>query len=324
MAGRTHLSRGGGGGLPVGGEGALSAVTDGPSLVLLTGASIEFTPSPFGVVGIGSGTEYPYCGTGGDLNSRILTPAQMLLTGAGANSGLAMSAGNTYYVYVSDSLATYAPLEVRASDSSPSRGAGTDGVYYLATSGNGAHWRFLGVVRYYGDSTFKDEPSNRGIRNYYHRRYKPLYVCPGYADGNTETTYTADIPAGGAWNQIHASAAVTWVDYGIGSYAEPDDGVELGAHVAGNTGTNTLQVGIAIGSEILCASQRFAAGVDFDTHLGRNVRVVDGLSIATFYTAKLMGMRLVGANDVTIIADWERNGATKDPPCTILYGGIWG
>ena len=62
-----------------------------------------------------------------------------LIDANGDNTGSASISDNTlYYVYISNSLATYGALTLRASTSSPTNG-------YLNTSGNAANWRFVGV-----------------------------------------------------------------------------------------------------------------------------------------------------------------------------------
>lgn len=62
-----------------------------------------------------------------------------LITAIGADAGSGPSASTLYYAYVSNSQASFAPSDLRLSATAPTAG-------YLAGSGNGAHWRFVGAV----------------------------------------------------------------------------------------------------------------------------------------------------------------------------------
>jgi hypothetical protein len=67
----------------------------------------------------------------------LLTTANRI-TAAGADAGAAMAANTSYYVYASNSQATFAPSSVRGSATAP-----TDG--YLG-AGNAINWRHVGWV----------------------------------------------------------------------------------------------------------------------------------------------------------------------------------
>jgi len=62
-----------------------------------------------------------------------------LIASDGTDASASPSASTLYYAYMSNSQASYAASSLRLSATAP-----TDG--YLASSGNGAHWRFVGAV----------------------------------------------------------------------------------------------------------------------------------------------------------------------------------
>lgn len=63
-----------------------------------------------------------------------------LISVTGADTGLLPFASTLYYVYISNSQATFAPLSLRLSATSPTNG-------YLDNSGNANNWRWVGAVK---------------------------------------------------------------------------------------------------------------------------------------------------------------------------------
>lgn len=82
-----------------------------------------------------------------------LAPTENLINSTGGDAGAAMTASTTYYVYRSNSGATTFPNDLRASSTAP---ADYRGDKYLAASGNGANWRFVGMVRTNASTQFTD------------------------------------------------------------------------------------------------------------------------------------------------------------------------
>lgn len=94
----------------------------------------------------------------------------------GADAGASLSVDTTYYVYISNSQASFAPNDLRLSTVAPSLVAG---VKYLGTSGNALNWRFVGWVRTFsnaGTPNFVDSVTKRFVINYYNRRSLMLFV----------------------------------------------------------------------------------------------------------------------------------------------------
>ncbi len=131
-----------------------------------------------------------------------LNSTDNLLSSDGTNSGGSMAASTLYYVYVSNANASYAPSSLRASATQYTT---LNGVRYLAASGNGANWRFVGWVRTNSSTQFADSETQRFVINYYNRLDKMLFVCPAYANDNAVTSYTAS----GNWAKAHSGTDST-------------------------------------------------------------------------------------------------------------------
>lgn len=113
--------------------------------------------------------QYVQIGAGKSL---VSTTTTLLSTNAGALNG-AMAANTTYCIYISNAAASPAPSEIRASAISPVL---YNGVKYLNTTGNGAHWRFLGWARTNASNVFENNDGKRFVINYYNRRALRLSV----------------------------------------------------------------------------------------------------------------------------------------------------
>lgn len=70
---------------------------------------------------------------------KTYSTSETLLSGTGTNTLATPSALTKYYVYLSNSVASYAPSSLRLSSINHTSG-------YLAASGNGANWRYVGLV----------------------------------------------------------------------------------------------------------------------------------------------------------------------------------
>ncbi|TXH54516.1 MAG: hypothetical protein E6Q97_10825 [Desulfurellales bacterium] len=82
-----------------------------------------------------------------------LAPTDNLISSSGTDAGAAMAANTTYYVYRSNSTASFAASDLRASATAPTNFRGDK---YLATSGNGAKWRYVGMLRTNGSTQFSN------------------------------------------------------------------------------------------------------------------------------------------------------------------------
>ena len=146
-----------------------------------------------------------------------LNTTDNLVTSTGADSGGAMAASTLYYVYLSNSNASPFATQLRASTTAPTA---FNGIRYLGTSGNAANWRFIGYVRTDANTNFQDSDTQRFVVNYYNRIQKRLFLCPGYTNASTDTTWA--IPS--SWTRWNASAS-PMVEF----LSNGEDHVEVGA-----------------------------------------------------------------------------------------------
>lgn len=236
----------------------------------------------------------------------------------GADAGAALAASTLYYVYISNSLASFAPSDLRASLTAPN----TD--LYLGGTGNAANWRFVGWVRTNASTQFEDNTTNRLVVNYFNRVKRPLLANPGYVDDNADTSY--------------ALASATWValNGGTGSrvsfISNGEDSVTLGYDA-----TVELDVGGGSSSANAC----IAVGVDTTSNPDRASKVASANSSTTnqysvtgtfdtslstgYHVADIIGYAVTvgGGSSVSILADFARGGASADPMGTRLEGAVW-
>jgi hypothetical protein len=236
-----------------------------------------------------------------------------LITAAGADSGGAPAVTTLYYAYVSNLLATYAPGTLRLSATAPSL---LNGIKVLATSGNGADWRFVGWVRTIsngGTANFADSLTQRLVVNYYNRLRKDFFICPAYADDNANTTYQI---VSATYVDVHSGNIVGFISNG-------EDAVEASfiANIdlaAGNSG------GIGIGIDSSTNPDTASLLVDAQAALMIDVVTVTlhKLPAEGYHTLAMLGTSLSAITSCTFFADFARNGATVDPPATYLSGTV--
>lgn len=238
-----------------------------------------------------------------------------LISATGTDSGGAMAASTLYYVYASNSSASFAPSDLRASATAPTRGttAGTSrlGIYYLADSGNGANWRFVGWVRTDGSTNFVDTTTDRLIVNYYNRLDLSILLQPGYVDDNATTSYTL---ASGTYVALNGGTGAT------ASYiANGEDAVT--AYMAGSADPAAGQsINYGIGDNATTTAYGATLGnVTVRTHAA-----IPFISIPAvgYRTLSLIGS--VSGGTTTIYADTDRDGGTTDPRATYLQGTVMG
>jgi hypothetical protein len=238
-----------------------------------------------------------------------------LIAADGTDSGGAPAVDTLYYCYVSNSKASFAPLGIRMSATAPSL---FNGVKYLATTGNGANWRFVGWVRTIsnaGTVNYADSLTQRLVINYYNRRRLSLETTPGYVDDNTNTTYTL------------ASATYIALNGGTGSQlafiSNGEDATlySLQATVANNGIGNRMFIGVGEDSTSQASTTQTGdasvAGSNIGLNITRKTILAEGYRL-------LNALGRIGAGTNTYIADVTRGGGATDPPCTTLSAEIMG
>lgn len=312
----THLSNLGSGGIP-GGAAAAVAQLFGARLALVTSTSINLAALTSSYVAIGQGTEYI------DVTTiATLTTLKTLIGATGLNTAAApavpvVGTPVRYYAYVSDSQASYAPLELRLSATAPTRDA--NGTYYL-TGANGLHWRFCGYVGIWNDgggggglAEFRDSVTTRGIANYYNRLNLHCLLNPGYTDDNADTTLN-----------------ITATAYGVS-----------GALVNGGTGDTFEFVGNGEDAPWFHMAGRCdnvnggSVGIGYDSFQPQVTGYIPGvasnfglpftpIAAATADVHKIYMMAVKDTTTMLWYADSRRYGATKDNPTGVLKGIVQG
>ncbi len=229
-----------------------------------------------------------------------------MISSTGTNTATAPSVNTLYYAYVSNSLASFAPLQLRLSATAPSL---LNGVKYLDTTGNAKHWRFVGYVYAYDNASavnFKDSTTDRGISNYYNRQLKPIgFICPGYSNGGTATTYDRVTGGAGNWAKSNSGTGTTAT-----LVANGEDTVTINFQVSATvTPGQTAAVGVAIDGTDPVVAALFgdaASGID---SAGGSKTVVPA---AGYHTLDMVDA-VDSAGTLHIFADFTRFGASVDP-----------
>lgn len=237
----------------------------------------------------------------------VLDNSDTTIDASGIDTTSIPAASTLHYAYLSNALATDAPLEIRLSETAPSL---LDGVYYLGTSGNAQNWRFAGWVYVNASQEFTDHETARHVVNYYHRVPKRLFTCPEYADDNADTTYAINLAAFAPING-GTGDSLTWISTG-------EDATELSAHLRLSAASGTaVMVGPGFDSS---ADPAVTAAL---RSIGQTATAVEARTLATgLRTGYLLCCTQTTAN--TVLADHARFGAAADPAATYLVGWCMG
>lgn len=249
--------------------------------------------------------EYIDPGSGG----LALVTTDNLLSSTGTDSGGAMGTNTLYYVYVSNSSASFAPGDLRASATAPSL---LNGVKYLATSANGANWRFVGWVRTNGSTQFLDNVTDRRVVNYYNRERKDILICPAYSDGASATSYTTtsttlvQANAGTGCTASFISNGEDAVDYGV-----------FGAIAVSTAGRGYIGVGedSTTTASVLGMMDEPAGGLVFTAGAGKSSTFAEG-----YHTLDMLIATQAGT--ATYYADFGRLGGSADIRTTYLKATV--
>jgi hypothetical protein len=244
------------------------------------------------------------CDTGNDL-----------IDNAGADTGLAPATLARTYAYVSNSSATSNPNSLRLSSSAP---VSYGGFRYLNSSGNGTNWRFVGWVGTLGSPSvsFRDDATARLIVNAYNRIRKSLFLCPGYNDNNTDTTYTT---TNATWTGIGVTASITDT---VAFVSDGENAVEFQASISPHTSAANWRAGIGINTTIATARTTILGSCSLRTALANQSSSCSYGAVYSsgFYFASLSSYTTGAA--CVVHADFARNGSTADPFATYLQGSV--
>lgn len=320
MPGRVRAGAGGGGG---GGDTTATYLTLSSSATLTNEVIVR---EPFAArMQVDSGTQISlqrYAGALVVVNGEAVdpgssgftrAPSDNLIAGDGTDSGGNCAPNTTYYAYVSNSQASFSASSLRLSTTSPSL---LNGVKYLATSGNGAHWRFAGWVRTNNtgtDGEFEDSLEKRLVVNYYNRLAKVLQLKPGHADDGLVTTFT--------------TTSTTWVvnhggNNGTAHYvANGEDSVHgvITAFLSNSNAGVLSFAGVGDNSTTDCIQEVFNPGGGTTIEIGTAGFIVntpaEGYRTINFLTC-------VTANTGTYYGDSTRKGSSFDPRRTGIVAWV--
>lgn len=248
----------------------------------------------------------PYKGNRVEINTKVIRlgasgltrgVSDNLISATGTDSGGAGSASTLYYVYVSNSLASFSPSSIRLSATAPSD---VNGVKYLGSTGNAKNWRFVGWVRLNATPNFESSAANALIVNYYNRLLYRLFACPGYVDGGTQTSYAVN----GNWAAANGGSGsrVSWVSNG-----EDVSIIKSNAIHSLSAGAPDVYSGPGIDGSPPLVGARSGSG----TGIVLGCTAEDSKTLSEgYHFADLYGAGDAGA---TFIADLNRLGAASDP-----------
>lgn len=127
-----------------------------------------------------------------------------------------MIANTEYSVYVSNSQASFAPLDFKASLTPPTlvNTGDISNTFYLGAAGNALNWRFVGRLFTDGSTQIEDNQYRRHVANFYNVIYKSLLADPGYQDNGSSSSYTETSTSYVLANSADPDASLSFVSNG--------------------------------------------------------------------------------------------------------------
>lgn len=227
---------------------------------------------------------------------------------------LTLTSGKNYDVFLYDNSGTLT-LELSAAwtnDSTRADALTTQNGVYVKSGATTR--RYLGTIRASGSNTTEDSQANRLCVNWMNAVPRPLYICPGYSDGNTNTTY--------------ATTSTSWTEAngGTGSRAGfliPLPGWSSKAMVQWYIAAGASSQGLG-GLALDSITQSKTCSVTASGAAGAFAAAwAEPLAAGYHYWAMLICR--VGANNATIYADFARQGGeAADPRVSSVTGEIMG
>lgn len=244
-----------------------------------------------------------------------------LIGATGTDAGASLAVSTLYYAYVSNGSASYAPRSLRLSTTAPTS---YNGIQYLAATGNGANWRFVGWVRTDGSTQFVDSVTKRLVVNYYNVRPMLLEQYPGYVDDNAGTTFTQAATAdyveinGGTQSRVEV---IVHPDYPI-----VDVRAEVNIQLT-TPATDAAQIAYGIDSLVIGnAHNNSSADSTWNQLKYEFLRLSDRKTFtAGYHFVALLFWNYSPANSVLIYADGGRSpSGIVDDPCSSFQVSLMG
>jgi hypothetical protein len=144
-----------------------------------------------------------------------------------------------------------------------------------------------------------------------------LYLCPGYNDNNTDTTYTIN---SASWTGIGTTASLTDT---VAFVSNGEDSIAFDAVVSPHTSAGGWRIGIGVAGTIATAQTTVKAAAQLRNGIANHSTgcSLSSLMVDGFFFAALSAY----TNSVTqtVHADLARNGAVADTAATYLQGSVW-
>ena len=237
------------------------------------------------------------------VSSQTMVSGTTLISASGTNLGTNMVADTLYYIYLAGASSSYDPDELH-----PSATAYTlvNGVPYLASSGNGANWRFVGYLKTTSALLFADSETQRNVKSQNNRVPKKLHLCPGKNDNSSATTVSVNSPGAYIPHPSVSSPHISFITDGYESVM---------IHITVGYQGNGYDIGAGIGIDSTTSSSAtvFAAGA-----------VTDALSTAISSTLNegyhFANLLITTSGAKNIYSDFTRFGGSADPEATYIGG----
>lgn len=245
----------------------------------------------------------------------IQTPTSgRTLDATGGDSGSSMQVSTLYNMYISDTGATTFPGTMRGSTFGPV--LCDDGVYRLDSTGNAAHWLWVGAVYLDAAGNILDVNGTRHIASYFNPQLTRCHLDIGFNNDNAATTFT-----------LNSATFAPVLGSGVVGGGDTLSIVDLGVHhttigwhclISSAVGASN-HIGIGLGSiTTITACQAFPALASPEgLYCGFSWR---GATIGTTSLQLYIACgRSAGAANIVFSADVARNGSANDPPGQILH-----
>lgn len=181
-----------------------------------------------------------------------MAPTDNLITATGADAGSAMGASTFYYIYVSNSLATTFPTDLRASTIAPTAG-------YLGTSGNALNWKLVGWVQTNSSSQFAFSDTQRLVCSKFNPRFLRCYVTESTSHTYTTTTWRKWNNADGTKLEFITHEDHLGLTVGVSAYISSN--AAIGGYVGAGIDSTSALAGAVFPGIVSLASHTIGGGM---------------------------------------------------------------
>lgn len=235
-----------------------------------------------------------------------LTTGDNLLDADGSDSGDPIADATLYYIYASNDVPAFSPEKLMASATAPTS---VNGVQMLGSTGDAAHWKYVGRFRLSGGNVV-DSESLRLVENHYHREDKNVRARPAYNDNNATTTLAF---AGTSWAAINGGTGdfVAWIHDG--------KAVSFRAYAFANLASATWRIAVGIDAATSPEHGSGTAQSAGGTQSNASAEYC-GAPASGYHTAHFCAV--VSGGSANFQVDGGRQGASADVAITYMHGVV--